>query len=256
MTEPSTDRRDADEPNDMAHDTTHRDERSVATRLRRRVRSAWGDVKSVYWANTLAWRALKSGALVFLGFFCWAGSSVLLTYLPELTLLQYTRAYGFLVLFWGPLTHLIVVPLAIRLRRSATGQPLRWLARNGSKLNLSLFVVLVLVLGTWPVGAMTLDFQGALASDGPGDVDPSVDCSVAEGVVTCHVEDLEAIDRVVVRSSGRQIASDGEAPYEPSFAVDEPSEVVGQRQFTIELCDENGKTLRRFVRTVPDVRSS
>lgn len=238
----------------MAHD----DEPAVV-RVRRTVRRAWGDVMSIYWANAPAWRLLKSGALVFFGFFCWAGSSVLLSYLPDATvastLLSYTRAYGFLVILWGPLTHLVVVPLVIRLRRTASRRPLRWFSRNASTVNITIFLVLVLVLGTWPIGAMTLDFQGALGGDDSPDVDPEVECEAADGTVTCLVEAVDGIDHVVVTSGDRELTRADDPPYELSFDVDETETVVGQRQFTVEVRDESGETLRRFVRTVPDVRS-
>lgn len=243
-----------EDSHDMEHDTTARDEQSSLTRARHQVRGLWGDVKGVYWSNTPAWRVIKSGALVFLGFFLWVGSSVLMEYV-DLTVLQYTRAYGFVVLVWGPWTHLVVVPAAIKLRRTA-GTPLRrWLARHGSPLNLSVFLVLVLLLGTWPVGPMTLDFQGALADDGPGDVDPEVDCSLEDDLVTCHVEHVEGMDSVVVTSGERELDRDDDPPYELQFRADETEEVVGQRQFRIEVRGEDGERLRLFVRRLSQLRT-
>jgi hypothetical protein len=67
-------------------------------------RQGWRDLLSVYYANTAVWRWLKSGTLVFFGFFLWAGSTVLQS-VTGWTFLNYTMAYGFLLLAWGPFTH-------------------------------------------------------------------------------------------------------------------------------------------------------
>ena len=83
---------------------------SPLTWTRRTVRSAWNDLMSVYYANTTIWRLFKSGALIMLGLFAWSGSNLLLSYRPDWGFLYYVMAYGFVLLFWGPFTHLVVVP--------------------------------------------------------------------------------------------------------------------------------------------------
>ncbi|MFB6312163.1 MAG: hypothetical protein ABEH64_13395, partial [Salinirussus sp.] len=126
--------------------------------LRQTLRGMWRDLKSVYYANTPIWRLLKSAALVFLGLFCWAGANLLLSFFQDVFVLWILLSYGFLLLLWGPLTHFVVVPLVIRLRRTANSPVTRWLSRHGSKLNLTVFVVLVLILAVYPLGIMTFQF--------------------------------------------------------------------------------------------------
>lgn len=215
--------------------------------LRRVLRGAWNDLLSVYYANTLIWRLLKSGALIALGLFCWSGANLLLSYRPDWTVLYYVMAYGFVLLLWGPLTHLVVVPLVIRSRRSGRGGLRRWLGRHGSKLNLSVFLVIVLLLGTAPLGAMTFEFQAPTSSDG-GDVNPELLCTRSGDVVHCHLSDSRGVDRVVVSTAGQELEVVTEPPFEFDVNVNELETVNGDEQFTVELRDENGDLIRRYVR--------
>jgi hypothetical protein len=50
---------------------------SPAAWLVRSLRDAWRTMRSIYYANSLSWRFLKSGALVFFGFFLWSASNIL-----------------------------------------------------------------------------------------------------------------------------------------------------------------------------------
>lgn len=225
-------------------------------RLRALLGRAWRDVRSVYYANTPAWRWLKSGTLVFFGLFCWSAAGLLHSYRPGWDWLTYVMAYGFLVVAWGPFTHFVVVPASIRLRRAAERPAARALARHASKLNLTVFLALVVVLGTATPGVMVLDFRGALGDGGAsGSVDAEIDCTAADGVVECRVrpqgEAAAEVDRVVVVSGGERLRTVAEPPYAFELRRDELATVAGSPQFVIELRDAEGDTLRRFVRTVP-----
>lgn len=214
-------------------------------------RKLWRDLVSIYCANTPFWRWLKSGALVFLGFFLWMGGNVLLSVKPEWTVLHFVMAYGLVVLFWGPFTHFVVVPGIIRLRRNADGRVTRSLARNGSKLNFGLFLLVVVAVALATPGVMFLDFSSSLGGSGEADVAGELACDFGEETVTCHVEEPEGIDHVVATTGGETIATAEEPPYE--FTVDRAdlTETRTGKEFRVEYRGENGETLRRFVRTVP-----
>lgn len=238
----------------MSDDVGAADPGSPFQWFRRILRRSWNDMRSVYYANTMIWRVFKSGALVFLGLFCWTGANLLLSYRPDWRLFWYVMAYGFLLLLWGPLTHFVVVPLVIRIRRRGSDNPIsRFVARHGSKVNLSIFIVLVLLLGTFPIGAMTFEFQLPSDGSGNGDVNPQLQCTKSEGVVHCHLSDSRAIDSVVVTSGGDVVTVDEEPPYDFDVQIDELEEVRGQRQFVVELRDEEDNTLRRYVRVVETI---
>jgi hypothetical protein len=222
---------------------------SVPTRLGGIVRQAWRDFLSVYYANTPVWRWLKSGALVFLGLFLWMGGNVLTAYWTDATALRYAIAYGFVLLAWGPLTHLLVVPAVIRLRRTAESDTVRRIARHGSKINFTTFLVIVAVVGTLAPGAMLLDFSSGFGADG-GDVTAELACETDSDPVTCELETAEGVDHVVLRSGGEEIDRSDEPPYAVSAPRESLSEGPSGAQFEIELRDSNGDTLRRFIRTV------
>lgn len=227
------------------------------TWLRATVGQAWRDLLSIYYTNTPVWRWLKSGTLVFFGFFLWTGSSMILSVQPDWWILRYSAAYGIVLILWGPLTHMLVVPLAIRLRRTAQHPVTRAFARQGSKINLSVFLVIVLVLGTFPVGPTVLDFGSGipLTGDDSEEVSATLSCEADEETITCLLEaDSERVDHVVVRSGGEEIARVDERPFETQFAIDDVQEVVGQKEFVIEARSADGETLARFVRTVTGVR--
>jgi len=221
--------------------------------IRRYARQAWRDLLSVYYANTPVWRWLKSGALVFMAFFLWTGSLILLSVKPEWTFLQYTMAYGFLLILWGPFTHFVVVPLTIRVRRRSEDSLSRTLARNSGKINLAVFFTLVAVLGTLMPGFMLLEFSLA---DGGDDIDVrgEVVCDVND-IVSCHVENPRGIDHVVVTSGGEVVTTADEPPF--AFEVERTvlAETRTGAEFRVEYRNEDGETLRRFVRTVPSESS-
>lgn len=212
------------------------------------LRGAWNDLLSVYYANTVVWRLLKSAALLFFGLFLWTGTNLLLSYRPDWEFLYYVMAYGFALLLWGPLTHLVIVPLVIRIRRSGRGGIARWFARNGSKVNLTTFLLIVLVLGTAPLGIMTFEFQVPAGGGGGSDVNPTLECTRSGEVIHCHLTDARGIDHVVVSSGGETLQTIEEPPFDFDVNTNDLATVNGDEQFTVELKDAEGNTIRRYIR--------
>ena len=215
---------------------------------RRALRGAWNDLLSVYYANTMVWRLLKSATLLFFGFFLWSGANLLLSYRPDWGVLYYVMAYGFVLLFWGPFTHLVVVPAIIRLRRSGPAGVKRWFTRHGSKANLSVFLVVVLLLGTFPPGVMTFSFQVPAGGGGGSDVNPQLQCTRSGDAIHCHLSDSRGIDHVVVTTGGETIRTIEEPPFHFDLTTDELATVNGDEQFAVELKDADGNTIRRYIR--------
>ncbi|NHX36378.1 MULTISPECIES: hypothetical protein [Halolamina] len=213
------------------------------------VGNAWSSLKTVYYANSTSWQVLKAGGLVFFGFFLWAGANLLYSYNPSLELLRYPMAYGFLLILYGPIHHLVVLPLAFRWRR-ATGVRQRLGKRlpNGM---LALFLVAVVVLGTFPAGPMVVDFQSALESGG-ADVSPDLLCtkSTTENgtAVHCHLSETDGVDSIEVRSGDDRLLVDDDPPYEFTVHEREMETVTGEKRFTVVLQDEDGALVRRYTR--------
>jgi len=224
----------------------------ILTRVRLAVRQSWRDLLSVYYANTPTWRWLKSGTLVFFGFFLWMGGSVLLSVQPQWGFLTYPMAYGFLLIVWGPFTHFVVVPLTIRLRRTAEHPLARTVSRNSGKVNLTIFFALVLVFGTLTPGIMMLEFSPETFGD--GDPSPSVsgtlECDTGGEVITCHVDSPDGIDHVTVETGGEEIARADDPPFNVSFERAELRETRTGREFRVHFRDADGDSLRVLVRTV------
>jgi len=145
------------------------------------LRDAWRTMRSIYYANSLSWRFLKSGALVFLGFFLWSASNLLLSYQPAWTWLHYPMSYGFLLILYGPVHHFLVIPLAIRWRRGTSDTGTR-IGRRLPTAGLALFLVAVVVLGTAPTAPVVFDFQSSLAG-ASADINPRAPTSIP----TCSV---------------------------------------------------------------------
>lgn len=217
----------------------------------RTVRNGWRMLKSVYYANSPSWRVLKTGALVFLGFFLWAGSNVLYSYNQDLWVLRYTMAYGFVLVLYGPVHHLVVLPLAIRWRRAGSDAKAR-LGRRLPNAMLALFLVAILVLGTFPSGAVLVDFRSTLESSGAPDISPDLLCVRGTGenasAVHCHLTESRGIDRVVVESGSQRLAVDDDPPFEFTIRESELQEVVGEKQFTVRLLDADGDLIRQYTR--------
>ena len=217
---------------------------------RRIVRQAWRDLLSIYYANTPIWRWFKSGGLLVFGFFCWSAASLLLSYRTDWTFLHYVMAYGFVLILWGPLTHFVVVPLAIRLRRTAEHPAARWFSRHASKINLTVFFTIVIVAGAVQFSPMMLDFGGALSSDSGPEVSADLDCETTDELVTCQLTSAEGVDRIVVTSGDREVTVVDDPASAFEIRIDDLEEVMGQKQYTVELYDEDDNRVGVFRRNV------
>jgi uncharacterized integral membrane protein len=220
--------------------------------VRRTVRSAWNSLLTVYYANSVSWRVLKVGALVFLGFFLWAGSNILLSVQPTWTFLHYPMAYGFLLVVYGPIHHLVVIPLALRWRRSADDTR-REIGKRLPNSGLAVFLVAVVVLGVFPVGPVAIDFTSAL--DGAGaDIDPGIHCvrggaEAGNGSIHCHLTEYEGVGRIAVKTGDRTLATDDEPPFEFTIRESELASVMDEKQFRVVVYDDDdGELVRRYTR--------
>lgn len=221
---------------------------TISNTVRGYTRQGWRDLLSVYYANTPIWRWLKSGALLFFGFGIWAAGSVVHSVTDWWPLL-YVMAYGFLLIFWGPFTHMVVVPVTIRLRRTAQSKPARVFSRNSGKINLAIFFTCVVALATFFPGVMLLEFTPTLPGDGT-DWSGDLVCEEGDDVVTCEVVDSEGIDHVVVTSGGETLRTVEEPPFAFELRTDELDETRTGLRFEVEFRDADGNTLQRLVERV------
>lgn len=222
----------------------------IPSTVRWYARQAWRDLLSVYYANTPVWRWLKSGALLFFGFFLWTGSAVLQS-VTGWSVLDYTMAYGFLLVAWGPFTHLVVVPLTIRLRRTAQHNLTRTFSRNSGKINLSVFLVCVILLATFAPGVMSLDFSPTVGGDGDDTtVSGTLVCESAGDAVSCQIEDPQGVDHVVVMGKGETIERVEGPPFSFEVERSDLTETTTGREVVVEFRDADGNTLRRLVERV------
>ena len=230
---------------------------SPASWLAGSLRDSWRTMRSIYYANSLSWRFLKSGALVFFGFFLWSASNILLSYQPGWTWLHYPMSYGFLVILYGPVHHFLVIPLAIRWRRS--GETKSRIGRRLPPAGLALFLVAVAVLGTAPTGPVVFDFQSSLAGTS-ADINPDLLCTKStegdEATVHCHLTESTGVDHVVVMSGGERVTVDRDPPFDFDVRESQLTSVTGQKQFQVVLKDADGNTVRRYTRTLSMVPES
>lgn len=218
---------------------------------------SWRTIKSIYYASAPSWQVLKSGALLFFGFFCWATANLLLSYQPEWQWTYVLMAYGFVLTWYGPVTHLLLVPHLIpRLRRRRRGSLLHWLGKQLTPINLTIFTAAVLLLGLFPPDVMTVDFGATTVKAPTTDVNATLTCSRdrPKAVIHCRLEGAEGVPSVVVESGGRRLLEDVSPAAGFTIREEELTEVVGQRQFEVELRDEQGATVRRYTRWLSMIR--
>lgn len=217
--------------------------------VRRYVKQPWRDLIRIYYTNTPVWRWLKSGALVVLGFCLWTGGNVLLSVQPDWTFLHYVMSYGLVVVVWGPLTHFVIVPLTIRLRRTAEHPAVRWLAKKSGQIQFSLFLLVVVVVGAAAPGIMFLDFSVSIEGGGTA-VGGELTCETADGLVSCHVADPQGIDHVVVTSGGETLATVEEEPFAFELDTDDIAETRTGKEFRVDYRNADGDTVYRQVEHV------
>lgn len=158
-------------------------------------------------------------------------------------------AYGFALIIYGPIHHLVVLPLAFRWRRAAGVRQ-----RIGTRLPnglLVVFLVVVVVLGTFPAGPMLVDFQSTLQSSG-GDISPDLLCTKSttdDGTsIHCHLAHSDGIDRIVVQSGDEQLLVDEDPPYEFTIHERELERVAGEKRFSVRLQNDDETMIRRYTR--------
>jgi len=222
---------------------------TISATIRDVLTQFWRDVLSIYYANTPTWRWLKSGALVFLGFFAWMSGSVLLSVEPAWGFLTYLMAYGFLLIAWGPFTHLVVVPLTIRLRRTAEHPAARWVSRNSGKVNLSIFFTLVIVLGTVTPPIMMMEFSPEFSDSGGESFDGDLVCDDGEELISCQVEQPEGFDTIEITTGGETIMTVDGPPFEFEIPRTDIAETRTGREFTV-LYRNDGEIVNRQIHRV------
>jgi hypothetical protein len=222
--------------------------------MREFFRHSWRLIKSIYYASATSWRLLKAGSLVFLGFFCWSASNLMVSYGVDGLFWYLLMAYGFLLIFFGPLTHLVLLPYALPwLRRRRRDSFLHTLGKNLSPTTLTVFFLLVTVMGVTRADIMTFDFSPSSYSRPPvADINPELRCNYLDNkeVIECRLTSDSGIASLVLESGNQELLVDNEPPFSFVIAEDGLEEVVGQRQLRVILRDDQRNTVRQFTRTV------
>lgn len=194
-----------------------------------------------------------------LGFFCLSGGNLVLSFKPDWTFLNYVISYGFLLIVYGPIHHLVVIPLSLRLGRTDLGRFLR-IGKRIPFWTLILFALVVIGFGYRPPDVMTFEFKGTGLTSTP-DINPEITCYRSDGdtsdLIHCSLPAVEGIERVEVENDNERLLVVEDPPYEFEVRVSDLEEVVGQRNFHVVLRDQNGSMIRRYVRSASmvDVRS-
>jgi hypothetical protein len=102
---------------------------------------------------------------------------------------------------------------------------------------------------------MQIDFTAA-GSAGQSDVNPTLVCSAPSGeaAVSCHLEQTDGVSSIIVESGGTRQLRRTEPPFAFSLHRSDLVEVVGQHQFQVVVHDAEGRPIRRFSRTISQVR--
>lgn len=215
------------------------------------LKQGWAVLKRIYWYNSIAWRVLKSGALVVFGFFFLAGANLLHSFKPNWDFLYLFMSYGFLMIVYGPIHHILIIPISLRLNHYAWGRKLKIGKRVPFNMMI-LFSVAVVVFGVYPLDVMTFRFE-ATASSQP-DINPKLTCSKSperdDTVIRCSLRPSEGIDTVRIINAGRRLTTLHSPPFGFSVRESELEEVVGRKSIEVELRDTEGRLLRRYVRSV------
>lgn len=242
----------------------HRDQRSddrrplrdlkapVTGRKRGPLRRLWLAYKALYYASTPAWQVLKSGALFMLGVFCWSTGNLLLSYEPSWSWIYYLMAYGFLLIPWGPVTHLLLVPhVTPFLRRRFKHPALRFVARHLSLVNFGIFAVHVVLFGLFPPSHLTFEFGATPTTQAVADMDPSLTCMrpADAALVSCRVDPADGIGSVQVESAGKQVSLLHHTPFSFELREDQVRTVVGRREFEVLVLAPDGSLIRSYTRS-------
>ena len=219
------------------------------------LRKAWQLIKSVYYANPLPWRLLKSAALLFAGLFFWAGSNLMASYRPDWQWLYVTMAYGLLLIPFGPLTHMVLLPYGLPwLRRRPRGTVLHWLGKKLTQTNLTIFFLLVVIFAWWKPAFMVFDFQSVAVGRESSSIEPVLTCTRMperdEGWIECDLEETGSfVGTVRVTSGESDLVIVHDPPYTFQIQEEKMETVVGRQEFRVELRDSTGTLVRAFRRS-------
>jgi hypothetical protein len=220
------------------------------------LKSLWLAYKAIYYASTPSWRFMKSGALFLFGFFCWSAGNLLLSYEPSWTWVQFIAAYGFLVIIWGPVTHLLLVPIVTPfLRRHFRWNPAKWMSKHLSLLNFLIFLVHVILFGLYPPDHVLFEF-GSIAREHPTvDVNPTLDCSRdrSAALLSCTVTPADGIGRLEIETAGEPLLQLAEAPWSFTLQEQDLVRVVGQQQFEVLVMTPDSSVIRSFTKYVATI---
>jgi len=220
------------------------------------LKALWLAYKAIYYASTPSWRFMKSGALFLFGFFCWSAGNLLLSYEPSWTWVQFIASYGFLVIIWGPVTHLILVPIVTPyMRRCFHSNPGKWLAKHLSLVNFLVFMVHVILFGLYPPDHVLFEF-GTIARENPAvDVNPTLTCNRDRDAarLTCTVRPADGIGRLDIETAGEPIRRLDEAPWTFTLQEQQLARVVGQQQFEVLVMTPDGDVIRSFTKYVATI---
>lgn len=216
------------------------------------LKRGWDILRTVYWYNSIPWRVLKSGALVVFGFFFLAGANLLHSYKPDWDFLYLLMSYGFLMIVYGPIHHLIIIPVSLRLNHYSWGRAIK-VGKRVPFWTLMAFCVAVVVFGFYPLDVMTFEFK-ATAVNLSHDINPELSCVLRtveeERIIRCELSPPEGIHSITVENAGRTIVTDEEPPFAFSFPEAKLEKVVGRKNFQVVLRDQYGEMIRRYVRSV------
>ncbi len=223
------------------------------------LKGGWKTMRRIYFANSRSWKLFKSGALFFLGFFLWTGSNILYSVKPGWNFLYYSMAYGFILIFYGPIHHIVVIPLSLKLRKKK-----KTLAKIGKFLPrtaLFLFITVVIVLGTIPPGVMTINFGSIEGGPSPIAINPDLVCVKSQNnnnteTIHCHLNRGKGIDRILVQSGSKTILVDNTKPFEFTLLSSDLQSITDTKQFQVTLQDEKGNLIRRYTRRLWTIQNT
>jgi ABC-type spermidine/putrescine transport system permease subunit I len=143
----------------------------------------------------------------------------------------------------------VVVPLAIRLRRSAEHPAARWFSRNSGKVNLSIFFTLVIILGTVAPPIMMMEFSPSFADNGGEPFGGELVCEDGEAVITCQVNEPEGFDRIEITTGGETIRTVDGPPFEFELQRENIRDTRTGREFTV-LYYNDGEIANRQIHRI------
>lgn len=224
---------------------------TVFKKLLELIERGWEILNTVYSYNSVPWRLLKAGALIVFGFFNFMAGNLLYSYKPDWNFLKFFMAYGSLLIVYGPIHHLVVIPGSLKLGRYSWARNLK-IPQWGHVILLVTFFSAVVYFSVFPMNFMIFEIE-AQGMMGATDIDPEVTCwrpKENSTTIKCTVSHEPGIDYVDLQTRDKTVLTSDTVPHH--FSVDESNidEVVGQKTFSIIPRDKHGNILRRYVQQV------